>query len=525
MAIVLLLLMLVVTVHSDSLSVKPTNSSVHIGQYGTFLCATTSMGIKWTRVSTTGTEDDLTDFMCNLIQQNASFSVSTSTANHCDLTIVVQSTTLAGTYKCTDQGNTTSSAQLIVIASSIRGSQRPDYVKTSETVTVECSVDYAGSPAPVLSWNIPSGVTAEVVTNETASTSVSTSILVHAPSIAGTILHSVACQLYFAPPTIFTQDSWSSTPLTVSQCPTWVAIDPPGGKANVRDTFTCSSNAIPPANYSWTTDYIFCGDGTPSEEDGDGSIFTVYWVGNFSLQCTATLHLDPSNTCSLRTEVDVSTGAQIGCNCFPGDSTVTVKDGQQIPMSQLVIGQPILTLDVVSGQLQNDVVIAFAHQRPSGYGQTVYIDIIFDDDQHLSMTPYHLIYFVTEDELQRFGEHFKHARFAKEIRQGDYVFSVNSQTNASATYKKVAAIDFEQSDKGLYSPLTTSGTLIVDGVLVSCYATIPSQRLMHWLWSPLRVIYWVLEYFGYIDVQHTLSDWLSVSGESLNQYMSHLTYA
>ncbi len=38
------------------------------------------------------------------------------------------------------------------------------------------------------------------------------------------------------------------------------------------------------------------------------------------------------------------------------------------------------------------------------------------------------------------------------------------------------------------TPLTNTGTIIIDGVVASCYANTESQTLAHWAFLPLRVV-------------------------------------
>ena len=48
---------------------------------------------------------------------------------------------------------------------------------------------------------------------------------------------------------------------------------------------------------------------------------------------------------------------------------------------------------------------------------------------------------------------------------------------------------------GAYSPLTKEGTIIVDGVLSSCYAHSPDHDVAHFVLTPLRwfpdIIHWI----------------------------------
>jgi hypothetical protein len=72
---------------------------------------------------------------------------------------------------------------------------------------------------------------------------------------------------------------------------------------------------------------------------------------------------------------------------------------------------------------------------------------------------------------------------AKHVRSGMSVYVLNE------TNELISEIVSNVSDvvkQGYMAPLTDEGTLIVDGVAASCYATINSHRVAHSALAPMR---------------------------------------
>ena len=150
---------------------------------------------------------------------------------------------------------------------------------------------------------------------------------------------------------------------------------------------------------------------------------------------------------------DADGGGGDGGGCFPEDATVEVQGKGPTTMKALQVGDEILTS--VGGNYET--IYGFAHQDRNAV-ITDYLDI-YTSAQESKPAP-----------LKVTGEHLlaiPDGKFvaAKSLQVGDLLESGDA-TSAVVTEIKSAA------KKGLYAPLTQSGTLIVNGIKTSCYITV-----------------------------------------------------
>lgn len=89
--------------------------------------------------------------------------------------------------------------------------------------------------------------------------------------------------------------------------------------------------------------------------------------------------------------------------------------------------------------------------------------------EHLTITPRHLI-------LAKRSSHFEYVQ-ARDVQSGDILkfFNNEKQQMSYVEVTKVESVRLENS--GIYSPLTESGTLIVDNIHVSCFSLVKSHYL------------------------------------------------
>ena len=147
-----------------------------------------------------------------------------------------------------------------------------------------------------------------------------------------------------------------------------------------------------------------------------------------------------------------------------------LENGKKKMMKDLRIGDKIWTVE--NGFPVTTNVLGFLEKSRQYIGE--YIRISFGNEQKLTISASHVMFVVGEDNGVS-------DVFAKDVKIGDMVYVLQNRMT-----KVVEVVDLERvQSSGAYVPLTFTGTLIVDGVLVSSYANIGHWKA-HTLFTPLR---------------------------------------
>ena len=163
--------------------------------------------------------------------------------------------------------------------------------------------------------------------------------------------------------------------------------------------------------------------------------------------------------------------------CFSANSTVMTSDGLRVKLSELKVGDSVLSVNSASGELEFSPIILFLDRDPNEARQ--FFSVQTESGHSLTLTPTHLIYTSSEADNP---ETLK-AVYAKDIREGDFVLV----HDGLARLKAVRVTDVEMRvHTGVFAPLTEAGNLVVDNVVASCYAVIDSQTLAHAAFAPVR---------------------------------------
>ncbi|CAL8265870.1 unnamed protein product [Lota lota] len=210
--------------------------------------------------------------------------------------------------------------------------------------------------------------------------------------------------------------------------------------------------------------------------------------------------------CSVKSEHSVA--AKSG-GCFPGDGQVLLEGGVTKPLRDVLPGDSVLASSSADGGggLVFSPVLSFLDRRPGAV--KTFLVIRTAAGLNITLTAAHLIYVsdINCTEASRPAPAPGAAAaaaaaapawsgpgpggpagllrtvFASEVRPGQCVLTWR---RGAPTLSGVTGVGVRRS-RGVYAPLTLHGSLVVDGVLASCYAAVDTPRLAHWALAPLRL--------------------------------------
>ena len=172
-------------------------------------------------------------------------------------------------------------------------------------------------------------------------------------------------------------------------------------------------------------------------------------------------------------------------SCFPPYATIrTANSSSPVKtMKELNIGDEILAV-TSKGELVYSPVIAFSEWSPQNKENFVKLET--EHGHVLTVTPVHLVF------RNQFGNSSNEAVFASEIKPGDYLLTTDeffSRKDEKDTVRmsKVTKTSIIRT-VGTYAPVTSEGTLVVDGVATSCYGVVKNHDLIHFFFAPLRLM-------------------------------------
>lgn len=151
-------------------------------------------------------------------------------------------------------------------------------------------------------------------------------------------------------------------------------------------------------------------------------------------------------------------------------------DGSMKRLDQVQLGDRIAALDS-NGDIVYSEVIAFLDRSLTERRQ--FVKLTTESGHILTLTPAHLVPVEGRSTV-----------FAGRIRLGDKILVRDSSNEIEVQHRlrwdKV--IDNQLVlEEGIFAPLTTEGTVLIDDVVASCYAFVDNQEIAHFAFLPYRL--------------------------------------
>ena len=225
--------------------------------------------------------------------------------------------------------------------------------------------------------------------------------------------------------------------------------------------------------------------------------------------------------------------------CFPGSSTVMLKNGERREMKDLQVGDSVRSIDS-DGKTTFSPVILFIDINENHVGEFY---VIHTESGHsISLTEEHLIYKKTQNDDEQINSanvksnrsemimnnddftkmaYFKSFPpvFAYDVKEGDFVLVLDKKEGLKSI--KVKRVQ-KTVNEGQYAPLTLEGNILVDDVLASCYTTVSYEWVGHAVFSPIRFLYKITQYLPFSQIKLDDANLRKRNNQNLHWYAKGL---
>ena len=165
--------------------------------------------------------------------------------------------------------------------------------------------------------------------------------------------------------------------------------------------------------------------------------------------------------------------------CFPGSAMFTDKRGRQRNMSSMLIDDEVQVID--NNEIRFEPVITFIHRQPEVMQE--FLQIITEKSNILKITEDYLLF------VEKTGK--ATAIPARDVKVGDTLY-----VRGGCRVEKDAVLNISKVyEKGVYAPVTPSGTILVNDVHTSCYFDVLSHE-------------WSQRAMGVVRAVHYVSPWI-----------------
>jgi len=169
--------------------------------------------------------------------------------------------------------------------------------------------------------------------------------------------------------------------------------------------------------------------------------------------------------------------------CFPENASVRREDGRRIRMKDIKVGERVMTLTADGRPTYSEVTMMM--DRQTNVTVADYVRITTASRKTITLSMYHLIPILRINSTQR------EFVFSKDVRAHEHQVLVYDEGGGAAVKSLVTSVENVRG-RGAYAPLTMEGTVVVDDVFTSCYASFPSHFISHLVFLIWRTFYTLL---------------------------------
>lgn len=211
--------------------------------------------------------------------------------------------------------------------------------------------------------------------------------------------------------------------------------------------------------------------------------------------------------------------------CFSLNDTAKTPKGDDIPIGNLKIGEKVLAVDR-HDQVVPTEIIAILHYEAKAEGKhspppyqtnrsnhrpffsllALFYTFTTETGHQLSLTPEHLVYIGNQTYVQ-----------ARHVNSKDHQLFIPGK-NGQLESSTIRSIEIHLKH-GYATPITEQGTLLVNNISSSCYASVYHHHIGHMAMAPLRWIHRVKQIFGLVNKNATNENGLHWYPRVLNNFV------
>jgi len=160
---------------------------------------------------------------------------------------------------------------------------------------------------------------------------------------------------------------------------------------------------------------------------------------------------------------------------YPGSAIIIDRQGCRRQISSLDVGDEVQV--IINNEIRAEPVITFIHRQPEVVQE--FLQITTEKNNILKITEDHLMF------VERTGK--AAAIPARDVKVEDILY-----VRAGHSVEKDAVLSISKVfEKGVYAPVTLSGTILVNDVHTSCYFDVLSHEWSHRAMGVVRAVHYV----------------------------------